>query len=66
MGELMREPVSEIIRAATRPILTILGLISWTTLILADIEYPEAYQYAVIGMICWWFGERFIKKIRVK
>ena len=60
----MKEPVVEIIRASTRPILTILGLISWVALILAEIEYPDAFQYAVIGMICWWFGERLIRKVK--
>ena len=61
----MDEKFSDIVKALTRPFLTWTGLFAWIVMIIVDAPYPEEFQYVVIGMLCWWFGERLIRKIKV-
>ena len=57
------ETPSEFIKAITRPFLTIAGLIVWTAMIMAEVEYPPEFSYAVLGMLGFWFGERLLGKV---
>ena len=54
------------IRTCTRPLLTVIGLLSWATFIYDGIEPPAEFKILVSGMVGTWFGERFITRIQGK
>ena len=56
----------ETVRALTRPILAIMGLGFWGIFIGSGIEYPYAFEVAVLAMLGWWFGERLISKLEFR
>ncbi len=57
---------ADFVRSATRPVLTFMGLLAWVAFIESGIEYPPIFEYAVLGMLGSWFGERFITRIQGK
>ena len=58
------ETPSEFIKAIARPLLAFTGLFSWIIMIIVEAPYPEEFQWAVLGMLVWWFGERIIGKFK--
>lgn len=47
-----------VVRSVVRPLLTMMGFGFWIGFIVEGVVYPEAFQWTVIGMVAWWFGER--------
>lgn len=47
-----------------RPTLTFISLIFWGAFIAAGIDYPEKFEWVVVGMIVWWFGDRSYFKLK--
>lgn len=54
------------VRTATRPVLTVIGLLAWIAFIEAGIAYPPAFEWAVLAMLGAWFGERFLARVQGK
>jgi len=55
--------LDHMVRTATRPVLTILGFLAWTTFIAYEVPVPDPFQWAVLGMLGTWFGERALKRV---
>lgn len=55
--------MAEIIRALTRPVLTLTGLVGLIIMLLTGASVPEYYIIIVAGMLAWWFGERTVRHI---
>ena len=60
----MTEKPSEFIKAIARPFLTFTGLFAWIIMIIVEAPYPDEFQWAVLVMLAWWFGERILGKIK--
>ncbi len=55
---------TDFVRGVTRPVLTIIGLLAWIMFITDGVNYPPMFEYAVLGMIATWFGEKLIPRIQ--
>ena len=64
--KIMAEPngFGNFIRTATRPVLTVIGLMAWVAFIEEGIEPPVEFKILVGGMVGSWFGERTIKRLQ--
>ncbi len=60
----MKPSFSEFVRTATRPVLTIIGLLAWVMFIEAGVPYPSEFQWLVVGMAASWFGERALARVQ--
>ena len=58
------EQIVILIRGCTRPVLTFTGLFFWMMMWWNGIEPPALVTGAVFGMLGWYFGERFIMKLK--
>ena len=56
----------ETVRALIRPLLAVMGLGFWGIFIGSGIDFPDAFQWAVLGMLAWWFGDRTLKGLLKK
>jgi len=61
--ESLSEGVVNIVRALTRPALTMTGLVSWVMLFINGYIIPDAFTWLVFGMVLWWFGDRSFFKL---
>jgi len=58
--------LQETLRAATRPIVTVLFAIAIVFVVVAQIDAPAWFISLAIPIILWWFGERTVKAIKAK
>ena len=70
-GSKMKQPSAgneaiELLRAFTRPILSIFGLVSWVMLLANSYDIPEYFTTLVWAMCLWWFGERGYLRLKGK
>ena len=54
---------AELVRTITRPVLTIGGAAAWVWFIVAEVNYPPAFQWLIIASWLEWFGERAVKRL---
>ena len=54
---------AEWVRTITRPVLTIGGAAVWVWFIVAEVNYPPAFQWLIIASWLEWFGERAVKRL---
>ena len=58
------EAIVALVRGCTRPLLTFTGLFFWMTMWWNGIEPPAIVTGVVMGTLGWWFGERFVMKLK--
>jgi hypothetical protein len=46
------------IRAATRPVLTVLVVLFWLAFIGGRVPYPPILETLVVAVVAWWFVDR--------
>ena len=52
------EERKELIRAATRPVLTVLVVVFWLAFIGGQVSYPPVLETLAVAMVSWWFLDR--------
>lgn len=57
---------AEIVRAATRPIVTVIFAAVIAQVVVEEIAAPQWFIALAVGVILWWFGDRTVKGIRPK
>ena len=57
---------AEIVRAATRPIVTVIFAAVIAQVIVEEIAAPQWFIGLAIAVILWWFGDRTVKGITKK
>lgn len=58
--------LQETLRAATRPIVTVIFAIAIACIVVGEIDAPGWFISLAIPIILWWFGERAVKAIKDK
>lgn len=48
----------ELVRAMTRPVLTVLVVLFWLAFIGGGVAYPPVLETLAIAMVGWWFVDR--------
>lgn len=59
-------PVGEIFRQATRPIVTIIFAAAIAQIAVQRIDAPEWFIGLAVPVVLWWFGERTVTHIKEK
>jgi hypothetical protein len=59
-------PVGEIFRQATRPIVTIIFAAAIAQVAVQRIDAPEWFIAVAVPVVLWWFGERTATHIKEK
>ena len=62
----MNNPIVEIIRGATRPIVTVIFAAVIAQVVVEKITAPQWFIGLAIPCILWWFGERTVTHIKEK
>ena len=52
------------IRTATRPVLTLIGMVTWAALVLDGVDPPQDFKLLVGAMVGTFFGERAIARLQ--
>lgn len=64
IGDSMLEAFAEILRVATRPIVTIIFAAVIAQVVVERIDAPEWFLGLAATCILWWFGDRTVKHIK--
>ena len=62
----MNNPIVEIFRGATRPIVTVIFAAVIAQVVVEKITAPQWFIGLAIPCILWWFGERTVAHIKEK
>jgi hypothetical protein len=62
----MNNPIMEIFRAATRPIVTVIFAAVIAQVVVEGIDAPQWFLGLASACILWWFGDRTVQHIKEK
>ena len=62
----MNNPIVEIFRGATRPVVTVIFAAVIAQVVVEKITAPQWFIGLAIPCILWWFGERMVTHIKEK
>ncbi|MFO7903859.1 MAG: hypothetical protein R6U98_14440 [Pirellulaceae bacterium] len=61
---MQRNPVAEVARASTRPIVTIIFAAVIAQVVVERIDAPQWFLALASGCVLWWFGDRTAQHIK--
>ena len=65
-GTKMNNPIVEIFRGATRPVVTVIFAAVIAQVVIDRIDAPQWFLGLASGCILWWFGDRTVQHIKEK